>query len=102
MCVKHNALILCGSAKDIKNGICEWMEKSKKSPKIIILDYPKDNDCDYISYGGIEEIKNGCFFSPKFKGGMCFYNTPNVVILANQPPDTSRMFKDRFITTEIN
>lgn len=104
MCIKHGALVLIGSANNIKNGICKWMEKNPgKEPGIIILDYPRSSDeKDFISYAGLEEIKNGCFFSPKFEGGMCIYNTPHVIVLANTAPDESKMSEDRWDIRNID
>jgi hypothetical protein len=103
MVINHEALVLCGSATNIKNGICKWMERNpNKEPKIIILDYPRSRKEDFISYAGLEEIKNGCFFSPKFEGGMCVYNTPHVIDLANSKPEFNEMSSDRFDVMNVD
>jgi len=102
MCVHHDALVLCGTATNIKNGIMKWMlTNPNKEPKIIILDYPRSSAEDFISYAGLEEIKNDCFFSPKFEGGMCIYNVPHVVVLANTPPDLEQMSEDRWTIEDL-
>ena len=101
LCVKHDAIILSGSATNMKNGIYQWMIKNKKDPKIIVMDFPRETDIDYVSYAGIEEIKNGCFFSPKFEGGMCLYNTPHIIVLANAPPDEEKLSSDRWDIQDI-
>lgn len=101
LCVKHDAIILSGSATNMKNGILQWVMKNKRDPKIIVMDFPRETDIDYVSYAGIEEIKNGCFFSPKFEGGMCLYNTPHIIVLANAPPDESKLSCDRWDIQDI-
>lgn len=97
LCVRHGALMVCGSAKDMKCGIQKWMENNKgREPKIILIDLPRSIDTDYISYSGLEEIKNGCFFSPKFEGGMCLYNPPHVIVFANERPVEDKLSSDRW------
>lgn len=79
----------------MKQGICGILKDGGRPPKIIIIDIPRYN-MDYISYGGMEEIKNGCFFSSKYEGGMVLMNSPHVIVFANQPPDEGMMSKDRW------
>lgn len=100
MCAKHNALILSGKTADMKYGIIKYTEKNHHPPGIIIIDCPRYN-IDYINYGGIEEIKNGCFFSNKYESDMFLMNSPNIIIFANQPPDTSMMSLDRWCVRKL-
>ena len=96
LCVKFSAIVLCGKASDMKQGIMNYNEKNGYFPNIIIIDLPRTFNSDYLSYCGIEEIKNGCFYSPKYEGGMCLFNSPHIIIFSNFKPDMSRLSKDRW------
>lgn len=92
ICINQKeAIYVSGKASDIKFAISEMEVK----PKIIIWDLCRSQE-DYVSYQGIEEVKNGIFFSGKYKGGMVIYNNPHVIIFANFPPDRSKLSKDRW------
>jgi len=98
--VKHEALILSGKGSDMKYGIVKYVEKHGDYPEIIILDIPRS--CEgYISWAGIEEIKNACFFSPKYEADMVVGNCPHLICFANFKPDTSKISEDRWDITEI-
>lgn len=96
LCINRNALILSNKASDMKNGIMGYLEKCTNYPDIIIIDIPRSVDCQYISFTGIEEIKNGCFFSPKYEGGMCIMPYPHIVIMSNEAPPLDELSKDRW------
>jgi len=90
LAIKHNALVVGGKHSDMKAAIALVDNK----PTICILDIPR---CvDHISYQGIEEIKNGIFFSGKYESGMVKMNPPHFVVLANKRPETSKLSKDRW------
>lgn len=71
-----------------------------KGQPIVILDYPRDSE-EYVSYGMIEQLKNGIFFSPKYESQMKRFNTPHVVVMANFKPDTTKMSRDRWDIREV-
>lgn len=96
LAIKYNGLLLCGSAKDMKNSIIEYNENTKKWPKLIMIDLPRVFDNDYLSYSGIEEIKNGHFNSPKYKGMTALFNSPHIVVFSNEIPNTSNLSVDRW------
>lgn len=101
LCVHHDALMTAGKAADMKQGILQWMEKKGRAPKIVIMDCPR-SVLDYVSYSGLEEIKNGCFYASKYEGGMCVFNNPHVLVFGNQEPDRSKWSTDRIVTHDIN
>ncbi len=101
LCIKHKAIILSGSAKDMKCGIMLLHEKTKEWPEIIIIDIPRTQDLEYISYQGIEEIKNGCFFSPKYEGGMAIFDNPHIIIFSNDIPIKHNLSKDRWVVERL-
>lgn len=68
---------------------------------IILLDISRHN-LDYINYGCIESLKNGCFYSGKYEGGNCIYPIPFVFIFSNEEPDLYKWSKDRYNIIKIN
>lgn len=97
ICMHYKAIMVSGRAKDIKYGVCEMDPK----PKIIIVDIPRSK-INNMSYIGLEEVKNGCFFSPKYESGMVIMNVPHVICFANFPPQLERMSMDRWIIKNID
>lgn len=101
ICIHMNAIILSGKSTDMKYGIMKYMEKHDGlAPDIIIIDTPR-HSAGFISYTGIEEIKNGCFFSSKYESDMCIFNSPHVVVFSNQEPDYDKMSADRWIVKQL-
>lgn len=96
LCAVHNAIICAGKAADMKHQIASATIK----PEIVIFDVPRSN-LQYISYTGIEEIKNGCFASSKYESAMVLMNSPHVVIFANEPPDFEKLSEDRWHVVNI-
>lgn len=95
--VKQKALVLSGKGADMKYAITIMKEK----PKLIIIDVPRSSH-QYISYSGIEEVSNGCFFSPKYEAGMCVFESPKIIVFANEVPDFTKMSEDRWNLTDLS
>lgn len=68
--------------------------------KLIVVDCPRSQQ-DYINYGAIEQIKNGLIFSGKYEGTQLVFNSPHVIVFANEPPDYSKMSMDRWNVVQI-
>lgn len=100
LCVKFNALLLSGKGADMKYGIVKYKETVGLYPKLILIDIPRSIK-DYVSYSGIESVKNGCFFSGKYEGQMCLFNSPHIICFANQRPDKDKLSRDRWKIREI-
>lgn len=88
--VKHivhhrDAMICSGKASDMKYLIAKFIKEKSYTPEIVIFDVPRSN-LQYISFQGIEEIKNGCFASTKYDCEMILMNSPHLFIFANEPP----------------
>jgi len=94
-------MVLCGKASDMKNGVLEYEEKHKCFPKIVLINIPRCQDTDYISWQGIEEIKDMFFFSPKYHGGQVCDANPHVFIFSNFEPPLQKMSPDRWKVEEI-
>lgn len=96
----EDVVILSGKGSDMKNGIVQYQSKNKRLPKIILINVPRSCH-DYISYTGLEEVKDMMFFSGKYEGGMVCGKSPHLIVFANEEPDTSKMSSDRWKVIEI-
>jgi len=99
MCIKykdtHGVLYVSGKAADMKFAVADMLMEHGRCPKIIILGIPRARSALAVSYPGLEELKDGLFFSTKYKSGMVLYNTPHIVVLANSRPLENRLTRDR-------
>lgn len=100
ICAKYNAIIVAGKSADIKYGIVNRIKTKGYPPEIIIIDIPRSQE-NHISYAGIEEIKNGCFFSNKYESDMCLFNPPHVIIFSNEPCPEGKFSEDRLVNFEV-
>ncbi len=100
LAVRKGALVLSGKGTDMKYGIVKFKEKNGYFPEIIIFDIPRSCH-NYVSWGAIEAIKNGMFFSAKYESEMCVFNSPHVVCFANAMPDMSLLSEDRWRIKKI-
>ncbi|AXQ66127.1 MAG: putative viral replication protein [Circoviridae sp.] len=92
---RDNVVVLSGKAADMKHGVVEYQNKNGCLPKIVIINIPRST-LDYVSYTGIEEIKDMFFFSGKYEGGMVCGKNPHVLIFANEEPQYDKMSADRW------
>lgn len=102
ICMNHNAILVTGKGNDMKYGIVNFINKNKHAPKIIIIDIPRSIDTDYISYTGIEEIKNGIFFNNKYESEMCIFNNPHIIVFSNEEPNIEKLSNDRWVIINID
>jgi len=100
------ATMVGGKKGDMFYALSELIKKHGEVPPIVIINLPKDTEMQYVSYAGMESIKDGCFFSKKFESGMCRFNSPHLLVFANSPPDMSRFTqgrtKHRCVVTELS
>jgi len=94
-----NALVVSGKTADIFCGIQKRIEDGQDIP-IVILDVPRTS-MDYINYQAIEKVKDGCFFSGKYESGMVRFDSPHLVVFANQAPNMDQMSKDRWVIQKL-
>lgn len=95
-----NVLALSGKGSDMKYGIVKYLETNSVLPKTIIIDIPRSKS-EFVSYTGIEEVKDMFFFSGKYEGGMINGASPHVICFSNCPPDYDKMSADRWDIHEI-
>lgn len=98
----NGALICGGKASDMKYMIIKYHEKHGDYPEHVVFDTPRSTE-KFLSYQGIEEIKNGVFASTKYECEMVVMNQPNVYVFANFAPDldNEHMSSDRLIVLNV-
>jgi len=96
-----DCVVLSGKAADMKNGIVDFQTKNKRLPKIVLINIPMTQELGYVSYTGIEEVKDMFFYSGKYEGGMVCGPNPHVIVFANEAPETYKMAKDRWLIKRI-
>lgn len=104
VCNLPDCAVLNGKASDVMNAVLTYLNTKKKFLKVVICDIPRSTIGDKgvcISYGGFENIKNGCFYSGKYEGGMVVGPNPHMVIFANCRPDPGKFSEDRVRLYEI-
>jgi hypothetical protein len=96
-CMQHlRPLVLSGKAGDMMFAIADYERKNNALPGCVLVNLPRSFDASFLSYPGLESIKDMLFFSGKYKGGMVNGPPPHMAIFANVPPDTTQMSKDRW------
>jgi len=96
-----NTVVLSGKGSDMKNGIIEYVKKNKNIPEIVLINIPRSSN-SYVSYCGLEEVKDMFFYSPKYEGGMICGKPPHVICFANEEPKYEKMSQDRWKVKKIN
>lgn len=100
LCYHYNAIVVSGKGNDMKYGVMKYIEKYKVAPIIVIINIPRS--CNgFVSYTGIEEIKDGLFFSSKYESDMCIFNSPHIFVFSNEEPNYEKMSEDRWFVFEI-
>jgi len=79
------AIMASGKACDMKQAIVSEIA-AEREVRVCIMDVPRSSH-KYISYTGLEELKNGTFYSSKYEGGQVKMPYPHVLVFANYPPD---------------
>lgn len=99
MVVKHHATVVRGGKLgDIMNIIFNTdMDKCN----CIIFDIPRGTG-GHVSYTSLEAILDGLITNTKYETGCKVFNPPNVICLANFPPDDlSKLSEDRWNVVEL-
>lgn len=87
--VHHGATLLCNCAtKDAAYAMPD-------QPTVVCVNLTRTNE-EHINYGMLEAIKDGLMFSAKYESKCKVFNSPHLLVFANNPPDTSTMSKDRW------
>ena len=97
LCLKSaGCLYVTGKASDMKYACFSWTENAKNPDlRTVIINITRSQEM-FISWQGVEEVKDGIFFNTKYESKMCLFNPPHVVMLANFRPDTDKLSADRW------
>lgn len=98
---KKDVIALSGKAADMKHAIVEYEKKNSCVPRTILINIPRTS-MSYVSYAGIEDIKDMFFFSGKYEGGMVCGRSPHVFIFANTEPDYQAVSLDRWRVMDLS
>lgn len=91
----HDAIITAGKASDMKFQIVNFEIDKGYYPELILCDIPREA-IDYLSYSGLEQVKNGSFGSSKYMGVSVLMDFPHIICFANTAPILSKMSEDRW------
>lgn len=100
VCNFPNVLALGGKAADMKNGVVEYKKNTGELPDVILINIPRTN-LEYLSYQGMEEVKDMLFYSGKYEGGMICGPCPHLICFANEPPFREKVSLDRWKIEKI-
>jgi hypothetical protein len=89
-------IVLSGKANDMMYAIADYERRNKRLPGCVLVNLPRSFDASFLSYPGLESIKDMLFFSGKYAGGMVNGSPPHMAIFANVPPDTTQLSQDRW------
>lgn len=99
--INYNAICLHGKGSDIRNGVLDYYNKNNRYPNLCVFPIPRSYNEEYLSYEGLENIKDMYFYSGKYEGGMVCGPCPFLFVFANVPPDLSMCSMDRWVVREI-
>lgn len=92
--LKHKAIVVGGRSQDMKYAIIN----SDPKPNLIVVNIARGHS---VSYSGLEELKDGLFFSSKYESGMCIFPKPKIIVFSNNVPDYEKWSADRYEVTRI-
>lgn len=93
---KHNACVLHGKGDNIRHGLAQWINDKGEYPEVVVYPIPRCFDKTYLSYEGLENIKDMFFYSGKYEGGQVCGPSPHLFVFANCCPDEYKMSADRW------
>jgi hypothetical protein len=97
---KYNAIIANGKQSDVFNQYKNYLDDTKRQPKVAIIDIPRSHK-DYVCYSTLEKIKDGLLYSGKYEGGKIRLVPHHLIIFANFEPDISKLSEDRWVINNI-
>lgn len=98
--VKHlcltnpGCLPAAGKAADMKHLIHGWLAGHNEL-KTLLVDLSRSRE-QFISYEGIEDVKNGLIVNTKYETAVDMFDPPHVICFANWEPDRSALSADRW------
>lgn len=85
--IKYNAIYVCGKRDHILYSMTDQLKEKKNKTNIVIYDVPRVS-LNHVSYGALEKIKDGIWFSQKYESAQFVANRRfHVIVLANSYPE---------------
>lgn len=101
LCMKFKeVLCVSGKANDAKYAISEHIGEGKEILAVVWMMTRSMES--FVSYEGIEAIKDGIFFCGKYESKQCIYNRPHLFVFANFQPAPDKLSKDRLVVQCID
>ncbi len=94
-------VVVSGKSADMKNCIVDYFNKMNETPGLVVVNIPRSTNMDYVSYTGIEELKDMFFYSGKYEGGMICGPRPMFIVMSNEEPIYDKMSSDRWDVKNI-
>jgi hypothetical protein len=85
---------------DVLHQVAE-LAGQEKPPRAIAYDVPRSCSTDYLCFHGLEKLKDMCFYSGKYEGGMVCGPCPHLVVFANVQPPLGKLSADRWRVGEL-
>jgi len=96
--LKHGAIMVGGKRSDIEYAI--GVIDEDKDIDLVVIDIAR-GAYNKVSYVGIENLKNGLFFSGKYESKQICINTPHIIVFCNYEPIFDMLSEDRWIIRKI-
>lgn len=94
-------LLAGGKGADIKFAVATHVATHGPTKlRVCLFDFERSLD-NKISWSGIEQVKNGAFFSGKYESSCIAYNKPHIICFSNHPPDLTKLSADRWKVYEL-
>jgi len=101
LALSRTAYYVCGSISNIAYFLKAEQEQSRPWRSGVVLDIPRSQDPQTVSYTGIEKLKGHMMFSTKYESGEIVKPRFHVVVFANFPPYLDKLSLDRWSVMEI-
>lgn len=96
LCAKHDAIPMgSGKKSDILYCAAEY------ESDLYVFDFERSIE-DHVSYGAIENVKDGCYMCPKYESKPVIRNSPHIIVFANFKPDMTQLSDDRWVIRNID
>lgn len=91
LALEHGALVVTRGASDD-------IIYAYDNQNIVVFDYPRSTNPDFIHWNLFEELKNGITFSKKYESQQKIFHAPHVIIFSNIDPFNyqSKLSEDRW------
>lgn len=94
---RDDVIYLTGKAADMKFGVMSWLKK--RDLGVVLIDLARSQE-GFVSYQGIEEIKNAIFFNTKYESEMVMYPDVHLIVFSNFYPETHKLTNNRWYIIE--